>query len=1266
MRIKTLHKTSLNCIILCIILSLAVNIGVYSQVQIGTSTYSTLKAAFDAVNSGLHTGNITILITGNTTETQTAVLSAGNFTSLTIRPSGGSRTISGNIDGNLIEIYKSNVTIDGSLTPGGTSRDLSIANENSTATYVPISVVFAFDTNCTIRNTNIYNRETGTGIGVRLFNVTNFRVENCAIYKSDIGLIAETNSKNVTITKCTIGSTTSTNKIRNRGIQIGLASATWEIHVDGFEISDCIITGINNSNLSASSMGIGLLTGAVNGRVTRNVIYDIKSTYSTTSAFGMYVGFNTNNTVSNPGNIIIDNNFITDYYSQGGNSLGIVFGYIENGYIYHNTISAYGTSNTAATSGCLWVNPNGSAIRMRNNIFRNTLGSNGGFFTICVLANLYNNASPFTELDYNNYFISVGNTSYIGVYYPTNCATLTDWKNATQAETNGVSRDVNFLSSNDLHLNSTSVGDENIKCPIISGYTVDIDNETRVTGSGNTTYMGADEVKPTLFFTQNINQLPGPICEGTGFTLQVNAAVTYADNINRTYTVGYEWYKLPSTTPIEGATTRTYTKSPTTAADAGTYYARAKYAGININSNQSTVTIHQLAQITKQPDQYTYVCAGFPFDFPPRVETRGTVIAYQWQKENPVTKQYENLPGQNKSYLDIRTDDAAQVTGKYRVIITGGVCNSTELVSTPSEVIVSEPLVSVSIMPDEGINAQYLCYGDEIRLVASGIGTITGYQWEKLEGGMFNPIRNNPTANQRMLVIKDAVEESSGLYRCRIFGSANCLTPELITPAIDVKVWSRFEFFRHPEHKILCLGENFELTVVPGGEVIKYQWQKDGEDIDPIKNPTARTPTLQISNADYEMSGVYRCVLTVEDCRGIVDQPSNEALVYVLTEPAITHNPNDVVADVGETAMFEVQAHVYNLPGTDIPVEKHYYQWYKGSLNQPLEDNDRIAGSKSSILTIRKLTPQDFRDDYFVVVIGKCGGVSSEFASIKLPPDVQIISHPQSQMICEGQIAVLNVAATIVGGGTEIRYKWYKDGNELIDGGRILGSNTEQLVINNFQASDVGTYSVKATVYPGGKYKYSNDADLAIKLKPYIVLQPEPTIEVAQGRELNISIEADGFQPLNYQWFKDDNELPGETNSSLIIPAVTTNDEGTYYCRVTNECGSINSSTCVVTVTNSGATDVTENYFLYYLGECIPNPAFSKAIIKFATLEAKYTRIILTDVFGKQLLTLFEGVNNGPKEIIIDIESIALPAGIYFYTMQTDSFVQTKKMIVVR
>ena len=68
-----------------------------------TGSFTTLKGAFDEINSGTHTGDIVISLTANTTETAPAVLNvsgsgSASYTSLSIQPSGGAaRTISGAI-----------------------------------------------------------------------------------------------------------------------------------------------------------------------------------------------------------------------------------------------------------------------------------------------------------------------------------------------------------------------------------------------------------------------------------------------------------------------------------------------------------------------------------------------------------------------------------------------------------------------------------------------------------------------------------------------------------------------------------------------------------------------------------------------------------------------------------------------------------------------------------------------------------------------------------------------------------------------------------------------------------------------------------------------------------------------------------------------------------------------------------------------------------------------------------------------------------------
>lgn len=105
-------------------------------------TYATLVDAFAPINSNAQTGNIVVIdIVNNTTEIASAVLNAGTWTSLSIKPSGGAaRTITGAITGHLIDLNgASNVVIDG-LNSGGNT--LTISN---TAIGASTAIRFASD-----------------------------------------------------------------------------------------------------------------------------------------------------------------------------------------------------------------------------------------------------------------------------------------------------------------------------------------------------------------------------------------------------------------------------------------------------------------------------------------------------------------------------------------------------------------------------------------------------------------------------------------------------------------------------------------------------------------------------------------------------------------------------------------------------------------------------------------------------------------------------------------------------------------------------------------------------------------------------------------------------------------------------------------------------------------------------------------------------------------------------------------------------------------
>ena len=103
----------------------------------GTTGYSTIKAAFDAINAGTHTGAITIKLNGNTTESVAAVLNASgtgssSYTSVNMYPTVSGVTISGNLATPLIDLNGAdNVTLNGSLNGTNAGKSLTITNTST-------------------------------------------------------------------------------------------------------------------------------------------------------------------------------------------------------------------------------------------------------------------------------------------------------------------------------------------------------------------------------------------------------------------------------------------------------------------------------------------------------------------------------------------------------------------------------------------------------------------------------------------------------------------------------------------------------------------------------------------------------------------------------------------------------------------------------------------------------------------------------------------------------------------------------------------------------------------------------------------------------------------------------------------------------------------------------------------------------------------------------------------------------------------------------
>jgi hypothetical protein len=82
---------------------------------------------------------------------------------------------------------------------------------------------------------------------------------------------------------------------------------------------------------------------------------------------------------------------------------------------------------------------------------------------------------------------------------------------------------------------------------------------------------------------------------------------------------------------------------------------------------------------------------------------------------------------------------------------------------------------------------------------------------------------------------------------------------------------------------------------------------------------------------------------------------------------------------------------------------------------------------------------------------------------------------------------------------------------------------------------------------------------------PPIVSQPPASVEPCSGAIAVFGIEASGTSP-NFQWRKNEIDIPNATSPSYTIPSVSPADAGSYDCVITNACGTATSNPATLTV----------------------------------------------------------------------------------------------------
>jgi hypothetical protein len=265
--------------------------------------------------------------------------------------------------------------------------------------------------------------------------------------------------------------------------------------------------------------------------------------------------------------------------------------------------------------------------------------------------------------------------------------------------------------------------------------------------------------------------------------------------------------------------------------------------------------------------------------------------------------------------------------------------------------------------------------------------------------------------------------------------------------------------------------------------------------------------------------------------------------------PQITGQPSGSSITAGNPASLSVTA-----TGT----ATLSYQWYVG--NPPSTTTPVPSGTTASI----QVSPAS-TTTYWVRVTNTCpGSVDSNAATVTVTPGCPtvVVGNPTSTDLGNGSFQ-LSVSAS---GGTGLTYQWFQ--------GAFTGSGPQVGTGNPFTVTNITT-STSFWVRVKNDCNNTTDSRNVVTVgpntcnPPSVLTQPQDQ-SVLVGGTVQLSVGVLGTSPFSFQWFQGappDTSAPIGNGQSITSPAIKATT--TFYAKVTNNCGTVNSRVVTVTATQT-------------------------------------------------------------------------------------------------